>query len=91
MSEAALRDLARVRGATTALEARDYLAQVAQRRLDAIDIRARSLLAEGRLTGEVALAMWAERTSLVTLFAELDGQIAEGRRAASRVIAPPGT
>lgn len=86
-----LRDVARIRGATTALEARDYLAQVAQARLDAIDLRARAHLAAGTLTGEVALALWAERTSLVTLFAELDGQIAEGRRAAARVIAPPGT
>jgi hypothetical protein len=85
-----LRQLALIRGASAALEATDILAAATQTRLAAIDGQARVLLDEGRLTGEAAIALWAERSAILRLFAELEGSVERGRRAMSARFAPPG-
>jgi hypothetical protein len=85
-----LRKLGLVRGGVAAIEAREILLQSAQATLDALDVRARSLLSTGTLTGEAALAMWAERAAIMRLVTELDGRIASGRRAAADLHAKQG-
>ena len=80
-AELELRRLALIRGASTATEAREMLAQFAQPRLDRIDAQARLAQAEGRLTGELAVALLVERVAILGIFAELDHVTRQGREA----------